>query len=185
MIVVHIHNQDEIDTYKKDKLIQKYIDEGKHVYVLIYMDGCGPCNRVRPLWAEIERDHSQENPFHKDPRIVFVDIEKTWVDNNPTLKNLFSADTLNGYPTIRLFRKDLPTYEEYSMEERGFPTQTGILHFMRDHSNQYKEVKSGKSQWGGYMKKRKRATKRRATKKRATKKRATKRKGASRRRPRR
>ena len=49
MIVMHINsNQGNVEQ------LDKYIQEGKNIFVLIYMEGCGLCNATRPEWKKIE-----------------------------------------------------------------------------------------------------------------------------------
>ena len=35
-------------------VLNTYIKEGKQVFILFYMEGCGPCNATRPEWKKIE-----------------------------------------------------------------------------------------------------------------------------------
>jgi thiol-disulfide isomerase/thioredoxin len=35
-------------------LFDKYVSQGKHVFVLIYLEGCGPCIATRPEWKKLK-----------------------------------------------------------------------------------------------------------------------------------
>jgi hypothetical protein len=49
MEILHINNTKTVDH------LNKYIKSGKDVFILIYMEGCGPCNQVRPEWTKLEK----------------------------------------------------------------------------------------------------------------------------------
>ena len=40
---------------KEIERIDEYIKDGKHVFILIFMNGCGPCEATRPEWDKIEK----------------------------------------------------------------------------------------------------------------------------------
>lgn len=48
MEILRINNKTDIDH------LNKLINSGKDVFILIYMEGCGPCNTVRPEWTKLE-----------------------------------------------------------------------------------------------------------------------------------
>lgn len=63
---------------------------GKNIFVLIYMNGCGPCNETKPEWKKLE------NQFRD---IIVAQIDKDTLppsDSNET----FCLD-VDGFPTIR------------------------------------------------------------------------------------
>jgi len=39
---------------KNSKLFNEYVEKGKDVFVIFYLEGCGPCNATRPEWKKIE-----------------------------------------------------------------------------------------------------------------------------------
>ena len=44
-----------INPSKKDTaLFNKYVESGKQIFILVYMEGCGPCNATRPEWSKIK-----------------------------------------------------------------------------------------------------------------------------------
>ena len=70
MIVLHAN--DEVAANK----INDYIDNGFNVFMLIYMEGCGPCNAVRPEWADFHK--TLEQPYLKNNKLVVVDVNKDY-----------------------------------------------------------------------------------------------------------
>ena len=87
MKVLHI-NKNNVD------VIKHQIQHAKHVFLLIYMDGCGPCMRVRPEWSKIENIlRSSKNQKYAD--VVLIDIEKDHI-NDITFKK-----KIKGFPTMK------------------------------------------------------------------------------------
>ena len=49
MIFIHLDSkQGDIEKFNN------FILEGKKIFVLFYMEGCGPCNAAKPEWKKIE-----------------------------------------------------------------------------------------------------------------------------------
>ena len=97
MKVLHIHDNSNID------VLNHSIKSGKHVFMLIYMNGCGPCNLTRPEWTKIENvlHKNRNNPKYKD--VVVVDIDMKYVDkvllknkpiSFPTMKHIYKRGQL-------------------------------------------------------------------------------------------
>lgn len=75
------------------EIINKYIEEGKDVYILIFMHGCGPCNATRPEWDKIK--DLLELKYKNNNNIVIVDV------NNNYLKDLKYIREVDGFPTLK------------------------------------------------------------------------------------
>jgi thiol-disulfide isomerase/thioredoxin len=73
--------------------INKYVKEGKKVFILIFMHGCGPCNVTRPEWDKIQKE--LENKYKNDNNIVIVDVNKDY------LNDLKFVGNVDGFPTIK------------------------------------------------------------------------------------
>ena len=69
-----------INTTKTADQLTKFIDSGKDVFMLIYMDGCGPCNMVRPEWTKLEKILQSKNN-NKYNNVVTANIECEYLDN--------------------------------------------------------------------------------------------------------
>ena len=90
--MVFLHINTENDTTKNDtNKLDKFIEDNKKIFALIYMEGCGPCNKVRPEWKKIENVLEKQNN-----NIVIVDINQELLKYVNNLKG-FEPD---GFPTI-------------------------------------------------------------------------------------
>lgn len=87
------------------KEIDKYIEEGKDVFILLYMEGCGPCMATRPEWEKIKG--SLEQKYKTNNNIVVADIDKNLLDS---LKYIGDID---GFPTIKFISQRGKLTETY------------------------------------------------------------------------
>ena len=85
--------------------IDKYIEEGKDVFILIYMEGCGPCMATRPEWAKIK--DALEQKYNSNNNIVVADVDKNLLDS---LKYIGDID---GFPTMKYISKNGQFVESY------------------------------------------------------------------------
>ena len=108
MIVIHIEKQTDLKQFNR---VSNYLNEGKHIYVLIHKTGCPPCMRVLPIWKKIGKT------ANRNPEIVFLDIEQELLHGNESWSKLLFAGSLEGYPTIRLYKRDIPNnnFIEYTL----------------------------------------------------------------------
>lgn len=74
MKILHINNT------KTAEQLNKFIHSGKDVFILIYMEGCGPCNMVRPEWTKLEKILQSKNN-NKYNNVVIANIESEYLDN--------------------------------------------------------------------------------------------------------
>lgn len=74
-------------------ILNKFIINGKNVFMLIYMEGCGPCNATRPEWQKIKHVLKKEV---NNNEILIVDIDKDLLENVKKIKI-----QPKGFPTIR------------------------------------------------------------------------------------
>ncbi len=107
-----IHIDKEIDV---SHLINS-INNNKDIFMLIYMDGCGPCNQVRPEWKKLENvlHKYKKNPRYKN--VVIVDINKDILEKVKT--NIKSPI---GFPTITFVSKKGTIQENF--EESSCPNK--------------------------------------------------------------
>jgi len=102
MEIIHIN-----DSHDTNKLatVRKYVEEGKDVYVLVYMVGCGACDIVHPEWNKIKEELGKQNAddLLNNSNIVVVDLNKDFLDHSD---NTFIKDeTIVGYPTLLFIGK--------------------------------------------------------------------------------
>ena len=81
-------------------------------FILVYMEGCGPCGEVRPKWGQLCNDPFLLNTL--DPRVVMADIDHTVLANKDFLK-----DPPSAFPNIRFITStssdpSKQMYEEYN-----------------------------------------------------------------------
>jgi thiol-disulfide isomerase/thioredoxin len=104
MVVLHI-NGETINKFKGDKrnVITQLNNclHNKKVFLLIYMEGCGPCNMVRPEWKKLE------NVLKDREDVAIVDIDKNYVHKVP------SISSPNSFPTMRYITNGGKTVENY------------------------------------------------------------------------
>lgn len=80
------------------------IKSGKHIFLFLFMDGCGPCNQTKEGWKNINKFAKKE---HLNPgKIVIAEInQKLFKD----LQNVGKEPM--GYPCLRYIKSG--TIEEY------------------------------------------------------------------------
>jgi len=88
----------------------KIINDGKHVFVLIYMEGCGPCNATRPEWTKIENILGQPEQKIKYPDVVVADVDQI------VCNNIKHISDLSGFPTMRYISDRGNIVENYDNE---------------------------------------------------------------------
>ena len=86
MIVIHA------DTRSKANELNRYIDNGSDVFMLIYMEGCGPCNATRPEWAKLE--NALRVQYKNNTNLVIASV------NSKIVNSVKYIGDINGFPTI-------------------------------------------------------------------------------------
>jgi hypothetical protein len=109
MHVLHINSEND---EKKIGLLDKYINKGSHIFILVYMEGCGPCNATRPEWKKLES--VLKDQYMKNDNLVIVDLNKDFL---PKLtKNIGSVD---GFPSMKYINNHGKTIEQYENSSIG------------------------------------------------------------------
>ena len=154
MVLLHIDKNNE-DTLKK---LDDFLG-GKKVFILIYMEGCGPCNATRPEWEKLENVLTKE--FINRDDIAIVDINAKLTDN---LKNI--KDQPKSFPTMRYYEnKKYENYEDSNIENKD-RTIDSFVNWMENKLNDKNISKLNQSEKsGGYKSFRKRKLRRLKTKK--------------------
>ena len=97
------------------KMLNDYIKNGKHIFLLSYMEGCGPCNATRPEWKKIQ-NVLEEKYKHKYNDIAVVDID------HELLKHLSLQISPAGFPSMKYISnkgKQEEDYEESDVETKN------------------------------------------------------------------
>lgn len=111
MHILHIETEKDVG---KVNNVDKFIKEGKNVFILIYMEGCGPCNATRPEWGKIE--NALKYQHSKNNKLVIVDINKDFIGS---IKN--AVGSVDGFPTIKYignYGKKVESYEDSSISKK-------------------------------------------------------------------
>jgi thiol-disulfide isomerase/thioredoxin len=82
----------EIDDDKIKKLKHYYTSPAK-IFMLIYMNGCGPCNETKPEWSKLE---NVLDNYKTNEDIIIVDIEKDVLNQIklPEFKEIMAFPTI-------------------------------------------------------------------------------------------
>ena len=90
---------------KLTKLLNDYIsDKNKKLFILFYMEGCGPCGATRPEWKKIK--NVLNNKYGDD--VVIIDIDQVLVNE---LKGIKSEPV--AFPTIKFISEGGKTQEDF------------------------------------------------------------------------
>lgn len=95
---LHIKGGEHVSDFKSA------FENGKHIFVLVYMNGCGPCEATKPEWDAIESKLVE--PLKSDNTIVIAKVD------SETAGEL--ADILgdvDGFPTIKKITKGSPVVD--------------------------------------------------------------------------
>ena len=80
------------------------VGEGNHIFLFLFMDGCGPCNETKPNWKRIEKMIKQSHGNRDDVVVAAI--------NQKLFEGLKSAGKEPmGYPCLRYIKG--PSVEEY------------------------------------------------------------------------
>lgn len=93
-------------TTKNTKLFNKYVEQGKHIFVIFYLEGCGPCNATRPEWKKIE--NVLKDKYEKNDNLVIADVDQELLKE---IKYLTTQP--KGFPTLRYISDKGKTSEDY------------------------------------------------------------------------
>lgn len=107
MIILHANSEKDVE--KIDKLVKN----GKNVFILVFMEGCGPCNATRPEWAKLE--DALKHQYSKNDKLAIIDVNKDYLSGIKSLGNV------EGFPTIKYignYGKTVEPYENSSIKKK-------------------------------------------------------------------
>jgi heme-degrading monooxygenase HmoA len=96
-----------------DNLVEDFnndVKTGKHVFLFLFMDGCGPCNETKPKWNNIKK-YLKNEQLHKNGVTIAQINQKLFSGLNGV------GSEPMGYPCLRYVKS--PTVEEY--EDSSIP----------------------------------------------------------------
>jgi thiol-disulfide isomerase/thioredoxin len=108
MIFIHI-NKNDSNIHKLNNIIS---NKKNKVFILFYMEGCGPCNATRPEWKKLENVLSK----YKNQKNVFViDIDSESADK------LKGIEQPSAFPSMKFISdggKNVENFEESKIENK-------------------------------------------------------------------
>lgn len=125
MIVLHINSKDELHPGKelrkkynlpansKGNIVDDIIKNKQNVFVLVWMEGCGPCNATKPEWFKLE--NALKNNHHSNEDLVILDV------NNQMLSDIKNLGNIEGFPTMKYFSgkgKNVENYEDSAIRKK-------------------------------------------------------------------
>jgi len=99
MLLLHINSENDAH------IIDKLILDGKQMFVIVYMVGCGPCNATRPEWEKMGNALSER--YGNDGNLVIADVNKDFM---PLIKHIGNVD---GFPTMKYIANNGQKVEAY------------------------------------------------------------------------
>jgi len=107
MHILHINSEKDVSN------VDKMIEEGNDVFILVYMEGCGPCNATRPEWSKIESALKEQ--YSKNDKLVVIELNKDF------LLKVKHINEVEGFPTMKYignYGKTIETYENSSIKKK-------------------------------------------------------------------
>jgi len=134
---------------EKVEILKNAVADGKHVFLLIYMNGCGPCNETKPKWYQFEEKHKN------DDDVVVVDIEQGSIGD---VANVV-GESPSGFPCMRYIKnKNVEDYENCAnIDKTKLRTTESFEEWLQE------KIGKERKQEGGY--KLRRVTKKRRSRK--------------------
>ena len=126
MRIFHINSKEDVF---KIRDVNKCISKGGDIFVMIYMEGCSPCNATRPEWAKIES--ALKDQYKKNDKLVIVDI------NHIYASKLNNIGTVAGFPTMKYitnYGKTVESYEDSSVQKKD-RTITSFINWIETKIN--------------------------------------------------
>ena len=127
------------------KLLNDSIKSGKHIFFLIYMEGCGPCMATRPEWTKIQNVLGEKYK-NKYNNILVVDIDYT------LLSSVKLSLNPAGFPTIMYVSekgKHTQQYEDSDVSKKD-RTVDSFIEWVEGSIKKYHISSNNKNIKGGF-----------------------------------
>ena len=122
MVFLHINkdvrrlNKFRNTNFSPIKRLEEIISDNpsNNVFMLVYMEGCGPCNNVRPEWKKLENILKELNNRND---VAIVDVDKDFFEKIKYIQN----KKLTGFPTIIYVTKKgkfIENYEDSDVKDK-------------------------------------------------------------------
>jgi thiol-disulfide isomerase/thioredoxin len=133
-----------------DKLNNKLNNKSSKIFILFYMEGCGPCNATRPEWSKLKNVLS--NDILNDDEIVIVSIDQELTNK---LKNIKSEPS--SFPTMRFMTnagENVENYEDSNISKKD-RTIDSFVEWIQNKTDKHVKTKKLKNMRGGKKTKKK------------------------------
>jgi thiol-disulfide isomerase/thioredoxin len=134
MIFLHID-----PTTKNTKEFNTHLKNGKDIFVLFYLEGCGPCNATKPEWGKLKNVFANND----NNNIVIADVDQSVMSE---FKNLNIQP--KGFPAMYHINKNGNMYLDYEDAEISKKDRT-IDSFVDWIENHIKKTSRDKQMRGG------------------------------------
>ena len=117
MVFLHIDKDKWNSDNGKELLDDLYKYSGNKnskIFILIFMEGCGPCEATRPEWSKLE--HVLSNDFLNRDDCIICSIDHTLLDEKNKL-----IQAPSSFPTMRFITnagKDVENYEDSDIKNK-------------------------------------------------------------------
>ncbi len=147
-----------------DKLNKHLTRKDDKIFILFYMEGCGPCNATRPEWSKLKNVLSNDFLNRDDIVVVSIDHELVGKLKNignepnsfPTIRYMTNAGEINeNYEDSDISKKDrtIDSFVEWIQNKSGDTNLTQSVNHhphLKSHKNRkYKKNRRTKKQRGG------------------------------------
>jgi thiol-disulfide isomerase/thioredoxin len=98
------------------KKMDSIIKNADHVFILVYMVGCGPCNATRPEWKKMSQ--ALKNKYSSNNNIAILDLDSKF------MKEVSGIGEISGFPTMKYIGNNGKIVESY--EDSDIPNKERI-----------------------------------------------------------
>lgn len=95
------------------KKINDIIKKTKHVFILVYMVGCGPCNATRPEWKKMCQ--TIENKYLSNGDVAILDLDSKFMNE------VKGIGDISGFPTMKYISNngnEIESYEDSNIPDK-------------------------------------------------------------------
>jgi len=109
MIILHMNPTSSI---KEKKQFDKYVAQGKDIFVFFYLEGCGPCNATKPEWKKMENVLSSK--YKNNDHVILAEIDQSIMNDLHSIKMIQPR----GFPSIHHITRKGKEVNEYENDEK-------------------------------------------------------------------
>ena len=115
---MHIYH---VNSKKDSEIVDKKIKEGKEIFLIVYMEGCPPCNAARPEWDKMKGHIKKHHP--NNDKLVIIDINKEYLLGISYIGSVFSFPTIKH---IKDYGDTMENYEDSSIDIKDRSSESFI-----------------------------------------------------------